>query len=205
VDGGDFFRHWNGLRPTQTADGLRVGDYDVAYAWEAPLMREFARVVTEVGGDVLEIGFGLGMSARYIQEFGVRSHTIVEPHPEIFDAALRWKATHRSDIRLINDFWQRCHAELDRYDGIFYDSFSPDMSIRADSFEFFRLAAERLLRPGGRLTFWCKEETLAPDYQQQLLEYFGRLSIHAVRDLAPTDECRRRGFRTTMIVPVAWR
>ena len=39
--------------------------------WEDPLMSASAAYICEGGGDILEIGFGMGISAGYIQ-----SHTI---------------------------------------------------------------------------------------------------------------------------------
>jgi len=41
-------------------------------------MEAMARVVTETCGDVLEVDFGMGVSAFYIQAMGVKSHTIIE-------------------------------------------------------------------------------------------------------------------------------
>ncbi|MBC8386820.1 MAG: hypothetical protein H8E13_02070 [Actinobacteria bacterium] len=32
-------------------------------------------------GDVLEIGFGLGLSATQFQKYKINSHTIIECHP----------------------------------------------------------------------------------------------------------------------------
>ncbi len=36
--------------------------------WQTPLMQAMARHVTETHGDVLEIGFGRGVSAEFIQQ-----------------------------------------------------------------------------------------------------------------------------------------
>ena len=59
--------------------------------WEAPLMEAMAKVVTETHGDVLEVGFGMAISATYIQKFGVRSYTIIEPHDEVVKRFHEWK------------------------------------------------------------------------------------------------------------------
>ena len=55
----------------------------VMMSWENDLMKHHAKLVTQNGGDILEIGFGMGISAQFIQDFGCASHTIVESHPEI--------------------------------------------------------------------------------------------------------------------------
>ena len=46
--------------------------------WEDPLMSASAAYVCENGGDILEIGFGMGISANYIQSHTINSHTIIE-------------------------------------------------------------------------------------------------------------------------------
>ena len=51
---------------------------EVMMSWEDSLMKRHAEVVCENGGDVLEIGFGMGIAANYIQELNPSSHTIVE-------------------------------------------------------------------------------------------------------------------------------
>ena len=58
---------------------------EVMMSWEDSLMKRHAEVVCENGGDVLEIGFGMGIAANYIQELNPSSHTIVESHPQILE------------------------------------------------------------------------------------------------------------------------
>lgn len=205
LDSSDFYRLWNDSEPKYTAEGLMIGNYNVMYTWEKPLMKTFARLITESHGDILEVGFGMGISAEYIQQFGVRSHTILEVHPQISEAAQKWKETHDTDIHIINDLWQNQVDNLGQFDAIFYDSYSPDDSIEKDTFTFFKLAATRLLREGGKLAFWYPGNTLAENYQQELLKHFRCLQLYAVHQLHPTEECRQRGLSNTMIVPVAYK
>ena len=35
-------------------------DYEIMMDWETPIMKEHAKIVTKNGGDILEIGFGMG-------------------------------------------------------------------------------------------------------------------------------------------------
>ncbi len=198
-----FFRYWNSLDAKYTEEGLKVGEHWVTYKWEKPLMQELARAVTESHGNVLEVGFGLGLSAEYIQEFGVKSHTILEPHPKIFEAALEWKKRFKAEIHLINDFWQNQINSLGRYDAILYDSYSPDECIEQDSFRFLRLAAQQLLSKEGRLSFWYPKDALPEHYQRELLKHFKCLTLFPVHELTPSKECKQLGFGSTMIVPVA--
>ena len=51
---------------------------EVMMDWEHPLMSASAAYVTQNGGDILEIGFGMGISAGYMHSHSINSHTIVE-------------------------------------------------------------------------------------------------------------------------------
>ena len=70
-----------------TIDG--VGD-EVMMDWEHSIMSASAAYVTEGGGDILEVGFGMGISAGYIQSHSISSHTIIENHPQIVEKLETW-------------------------------------------------------------------------------------------------------------------
>ena len=42
------------------------------------LHRKYAEVICKNGGDILEIGFGMGISATHIQSYDINSHTSIE-------------------------------------------------------------------------------------------------------------------------------
>jgi guanidinoacetate N-methyltransferase len=65
-------------------------DKSVMMEWETPLMKKHAEVVTKNGGDILEIGFGMGISSNFIHQSGVKSHTIIELKKDIYQKALEW-------------------------------------------------------------------------------------------------------------------
>jgi protein arginine N-methyltransferase 2 len=46
--------------------------------WEAPLMERHAQVICAARGDVLNVGFGMGIIDGYMQTHKPRSHTIIE-------------------------------------------------------------------------------------------------------------------------------
>jgi protein arginine N-methyltransferase 2 len=68
---------------TKIVDSSTNGE--VMMSWEAPIMEKCAEFICHNKGDVLEIGFGMGICADYIQAQGVNSHTIVEIHPQIIE------------------------------------------------------------------------------------------------------------------------
>ena len=48
---------------------------EVMMSWETPIMEKSAKYICESKGDILEIGFGMGICADFIQAEGVKSHT----------------------------------------------------------------------------------------------------------------------------------
>ena len=48
---------------------------EVMMSWEAPIMEKSAEYICQSKGDILEIGFGMGICSDYIQAEGVNSHT----------------------------------------------------------------------------------------------------------------------------------
>ena len=58
-------------------------EMQVMMDWEDIVMKKSANYVCQNGGDILEIGFGMGIAANYIQANTITSHTIVENHPQI--------------------------------------------------------------------------------------------------------------------------
>ena len=64
--------------------------WDVMSAWEEPIMVKHAEIVTKNGGDILEFGFGMGISATHIQSHDINSHTIIEINDDVYERLLEW-------------------------------------------------------------------------------------------------------------------
>ena len=62
-------------------------EMQVMMDWENVVMKKSANYVCQNAGDILEIGFGMGIAADYIQANTINSHTIVENHPQIIEKA----------------------------------------------------------------------------------------------------------------------
>ena len=87
---------------------------EVMMSWEAPIMEKSAEYICESKGDILEIGFGMGICADYIQAEGVNSHTIVEK--------LKTWAEDKDNVTIVEGDWH--NVELSgSYDGIFIDTY----------------------------------------------------------------------------------
>jgi len=91
---------------------------------EKSLMHKLADIATTNGGDILEIGFGMGLcSDRIYENTNVTSHTIIEVHPEIYQKALEW-ASDKKNINILLGDWVDIIPKLKdiKFDGVLHDT-----------------------------------------------------------------------------------
>jgi len=119
----------------------------IMMSWEKPMMKAHADIVCHNQGDVLEIGFGMGISANEIQALKPKSHTIIESHPEIYKRLEDW-SKDKPNVTIIKSEWYLCRNQLSLYDGIFYDTLHDQHQNQ------MRNILPNLLKPNGRLTFF---------------------------------------------------
>jgi len=127
-----------------------TGEKAVMMDWEDPIMYASAQYVAENGGNILEIGYGMGISANYIQSFRPKSHTIVEIHPGIASRARKW-GSKMEGVSIIEGDWYKSKEAIvanGPYDGIFYDAYGDDSISRLVEF------CIPILNKGGRFTLW---------------------------------------------------
>jgi protein arginine N-methyltransferase 2 len=135
--------------------------------WETPLMEAHAQIVCHNQGDVLEVGFGMGISSTHIQALNPTLHTIIEIHPDIFERAQLW-AADKPNVNLIFADWYDCVDTLSTYDGIFFDTYG-DLHAH----EFIQYVPQ-LIKPGGKFTWWNNTpatENIYNDINVEYIEY----------------------------------
>jgi len=95
----------------------------VMHKGEKSLMVKLAEIATRNGGDILELGFGMNLSADAVQSNpNVTSHTIIEVHPEIYKHALSW-AKGKPNTEIILGDWIDILPTLDKkFDGVLHDT-----------------------------------------------------------------------------------
>ena len=76
--------NWQEAPAVFTEGKLTILGHPVMEDWEAPYMEELARVATMNGGVILEVGFGLGLSATYIQGQPIDKHLVIEMNKDVF-------------------------------------------------------------------------------------------------------------------------
>ena len=144
---------------TFESDKIIIDDYngEVMMSWEDPLMSASAAYVTQGGGDILEIGFGMGISAGYIHSHSISSHTIIENHPQIISKSREW-ASGKSNVTIISQSWYDVRDSIGTFDGIFYDTYGDDDMIH------FSSSLSGLTKSGTKVTFWNNEQSATNYY-----------------------------------------
>jgi hypothetical protein len=182
--------------PTTTAHELVMSGQEVMQAWERPLMRALAHAVTRPGGSVLEVGFGMAISAGDVQALGPARHTVIEANPAVAATARAWSA-RRPGTEVVEGRWQDVLGGLGRYDGILFDTY-PLTEIEVDDYvlrdatfaeHFFPRAAEHLTDHGA-FTYYSNEiDSVSRRHQRALLRHFRSFSVSIVEGLAPPADC----------------
>ena len=103
--------------------------------------------------DVLELGWGLGLSGRRFLANDVR-YTVVEANAAVAETARAALRDHGDGHRVIESLWQSVDLEPESFDVVFFDAYytthEPSLDYRRDVFRF----CTPLVRPGGVFTFF---------------------------------------------------
>lgn len=83
-------------------------------------------IITKTKGDVLDVGFGWGISSNYFYNKGVKSLTIIEKRKDVYQKAQKW-AEDKPNVHLHFGDWIDIIPSLNKkFDGIYMDTFSPE-------------------------------------------------------------------------------
>ncbi len=155
--------HWGHAPAIYDAHTLKIADRDVMEDWEQGYMEHLASIATANGGAVLELGYGMGISAAAIQAQDISSHTIIECHPDVVRRCVTdfKEAFIDSSMRLYTGFWQNVTPTLrsEIFDGILFDTYPIKEEEHIGPHMWFFEEAFRLLKPGGILTYYSDEAT----------------------------------------------
>lgn len=155
----------------QYHDGLLTSDstdFEIMMEWERPLMKRHAELVSR--GAVLEIGFGLGISASYIvNSLPVTSYTLIEIHRDAVKKAQDFFRSNKSPLRRVAEIkvgdWYAELPKLGKFDGVFIDTVF-DTKMR----HFGRMIKSHL-NPGAVVTMFSSRECQAWGFDESEIEY----------------------------------
>jgi guanidinoacetate N-methyltransferase len=213
----DIRSEYRALKAEYFDHELTIAGFQVMQDWERPLMRALAEEAARSKGHVLEVGFGMGISANYLIEAGCSRYTVIEPHPAVLDEFRKWAARQSVPVEGIEGFWEDVIDELGVFDGILFDTYpasaatypgqSPTTPASSPQVEqrpylpFIPKASEHL-NPGGTLTFYTAyAEALPPEHMDLLERFFSQVEIHHVDGLNPPESCQY-WHESRMVVPV---
>lgn len=165
--------------------------------WQIPLMQEMAKAVAENGGDILEIGFGRGVSAEMIMQHPIDSYTAIECNDTVvenFFKPFKNKYAHR-DINLLHGLWQDTIDSVNVFDGILFhtyplndDEYMQYVHGSITFAEHFFEHASKHLKKGGAFTYFSNEiDSLSREHQHLLFKHFSSFSLKVVPLEMPQD------------------
>ena len=76
-------------------------------------------------GNVLQIGYGLGIAADRIQKLKPKSHVIIESNPTIVSQMKSW-AEKNPGVSILEKNWEQAFPKLGAFDAIFFNDDSQD-------------------------------------------------------------------------------
>ena len=148
--------HWRQAWLEHSEQGLLThvgGSQELVMASdESDYMARLAEVATRAGGRVLEVGFGMGISARALARHGAKQHIVLEPNIGRYAAAIDHATEHAISCAVFPmlGYWEELVPLLrdGSFDAILFDPFPAVVGPA------FMRSARRLLKPGGVLTFY---------------------------------------------------
>lgn len=170
---------WKTLPANLDEEKLIIGGLPVMDRCEEPYMKELARIATSNGGRVLEVGFGMAISAGYIQEHDIQEHCIIEANADIFKRLEEFASSAKHQVTPLFGLWQDVVETLpdESFDGILFDPMPLSKDDWKNWHSDFVKHAYRLLKKGGVYTQYCDIGSISPSHRE-FLEGLGFTQIN---------------------------
>lgn len=191
---------WKEKDARYSGESLIIDGHHVMERWETPYMRMLSDIVTSNGGNTLEVGYGMGISASFILKSNVARHTVVECHPDVLRICRKRhaKEIESGRLRVLDGFWEDVTPKLpdSSFDGILFDTYplsdgkgTRPQEVGRNHFPFFK-EAYRLLKNDGAFTYFSDEERDFSDEHLRLLEKAGFKSAESrICRVKPPEGC----------------
>lgn len=152
-------QQWKTAKAFFTKHDLRILDEPVMEEWETPYMKELADIVCKNGGVILELGFGMGISADFIQKNNIAKHIIIEANHDVAEKARKFGKTAKHTVEVLEGLWEEVIGQIpdETVDGILFDTYPlSDKELYQNHFFFFPYAYNKL-KKGGIFTYYSDE------------------------------------------------
>jgi len=186
---------------------LYVEGHEVMSNYQYRYMCKMAEIATRNGGDILEVGYGLGLATREIEKWRqkrrLRIHCVLELNRRLADEARKL-----NDVTVVEGDYTGHVPELEgrQFDGVLYDGYPlKEDEMHRDGVLFIeRLVRDRLLKSGGILTFYANAaEELGQRFRAFLKELgFTTIETEKVR-VAPPKRKRQIWRQNHFLAPMA--
>ena len=183
-------------------------DQDIMEDWQIPLMQTLADMAAASSGSVLEIGFGRGIASTFVQQAGVREHTIIECNDSVVERYHAWRSTYPGqNILLAHGLWQEKLPELGKFDSILFHTYPLNETEVIEQIgesvtfaeHFFPHAAQHL-EDGGTFAYLSFEiDSLSRSHQRALFKHFSSINLRPFPVQLP-DDVRDAWWADLMVV-----
>lgn len=144
---------------------LLEGNKAVMMGWERPLMKRTAEILCCNQGDILNIGFGLGIIDECIQSHNIKSHTIIECHPDVLNKMKEWGWYDKDNVTILEGFWQDHIDSLSEFDAVYFDTW------KEQDRDFFQKNVHKIIKKGGVFSFFNASSTNEDKHYLLVNEY----------------------------------
>ena len=172
------------LTITSEGDIFDEEGYGVMMGFEKPLMEKTAEAICANKGDILNIGYGMGLVDNFIQSHNPDSHWIIEAHPQIQEKMCQEGWLKKPNTRCIFTKWQNVLSYLPKFDGIYIDTYGESMLDVIKN-------AHKLLKPNGIFSFFYNPfspEELIDSHFGALEKHFNKKSIQVKLSEVPNSQ-----------------
>jgi len=164
---------WKNAPAIFDAQTLKILGHPVMEGWETPYMKVLAGIATRNSGVILEVGYGMGISGRFIQQANITKHIIIEANHDVAEKARAFANTSPNPVEILEGLWDEVIDAIpdDSLDGILFDTYPlSEDEIHTNHFKFFPTAFKKL-KIGGVFTYYSDEITdFSAKHRRLLLE-----------------------------------
>jgi guanidinoacetate N-methyltransferase len=198
---------WKDVKPKYKKEKLEICGRSVMESWERPYMKALADIATKYGGDILEVGYGMGISANYIQKHDIQMHVVIEANTGVCKKAERdfCRLGKQNKVRIINNLWQNAVKKIrdSSFDGILFDAYIINIEeIEELGTTSFFNEAYRLLKKRGVFTYYSHQTKDFSKFDINLLKKsgFNKFSGKIIK-VKPPEDCEYYS-ESTMFAPI---